>query len=47
MDYIRLRRLLRTEDTMHIEHFATDVIDGLAPNLQRGCLTLDRGGDRH
>ena len=40
MNYIRARQLLRTEDTMHIENFSTDVIDGLAPHVQRGCLTL-------
>ena len=40
MKYIRARQLLRTEDTMHIEYFSTDVIDGLAPHVQRGCLTL-------
>ncbi|KAL8632016.1 hypothetical protein Q9189_002281 [Teloschistes chrysophthalmus] len=40
MDYIRARQLLRTEDTMHIGNFATDVIDGLAPRLERGRLTL-------
>lgn len=40
MNYIRARQLLRTEDTMHLEHFSTDVIDGLAPVVERGRLTL-------
>ncbi|KAI4259133.1 MAG: hypothetical protein L6R42_004743 [Xanthoria sp. 1 TBL-2021] len=40
MNYIRARQLMRTEDTMHIEHFSTDVIDGLAPLVERGRLTL-------
>ncbi|KAL8758951.1 MAG: hypothetical protein Q9199_001111 [Rusavskia elegans] len=40
MNYIRARQLMRTEDTMHMEHFSTDVIDGLAPVVERGGLTL-------
>ena len=40
MDYIRARQVLRTEDTMHIDNFSTDVINGLAPDLRRGKLTL-------
>ena len=40
IDSIRARRLMRTEDTMHIDSFTTDVIDGMAPNLVRGNLTL-------
>lgn len=40
MDYIRARQLLRTEDSMHIDNFSTDVINGLAPNVKRGKLTL-------
>lgn len=40
MNYIRARQLMRTEDTMHMEHFSTDVIDGLAPVVERGALTL-------
>ncbi|KAL8794417.1 MAG: hypothetical protein Q9195_003004 [Heterodermia aff. obscurata] len=42
MDYIRARQILRTEDSMHIDNFTTDVIDGLAPRLERGHLTLER-----
>ena len=40
LDYVRARQLLRTEDSMHIENFSTDVIDGLAPYVHRGHLTL-------
>ncbi|CAF9915736.1 MAG: hypothetical protein HETSPECPRED_002570 [Heterodermia speciosa] len=40
MNYIRARQALRTEDSMHIDNFSTDVINGLAPNMRRGQLTL-------
>ncbi|KAL8722780.1 MAG: hypothetical protein Q9225_000791 [Loekoesia sp. 1 TL-2023] len=40
LDYIRARHAMRTEDTLHIDSFTTDVIDGLAPRLERGNLTL-------
>lgn len=51
LQYIRARQLLRMEDTMHLQGFSTDVIDGLAPVLERGFLTLQEamplgsGGD--
>ena len=40
LDYIRARQIMRTEDSMHIGNFSTDVIDGLMPHLERGYLTL-------
>ncbi|KAL9598782.1 MAG: hypothetical protein Q9219_004280 [cf. Caloplaca sp. 3 TL-2023] len=40
LDFIRARKAMRTEDTLHIESFTSDVIDGLAPRLERGNLTL-------
>ena len=40
LDYIRARQIMRTEDSMHIGNFSTDVIDGLTPHLERGNLTL-------
>ncbi|KAL8926519.1 MAG: hypothetical protein Q9208_002846 [Pyrenodesmia sp. 3 TL-2023] len=42
MNYIRARQSMRTEDTMHIKNFSTDVIDGFAPNVERGSLTLKK-----
>ena len=40
VDFVRARQVLRTEDTMQIGHFSTDVINGLVPDLRRGHLTL-------
>ncbi|KAI2627784.1 hypothetical protein GGR54DRAFT_636906 [Hypoxylon sp. NC1633] len=40
MHAIRARQMLRSEDTMNIENFGTDVIDGLSPNLVTGSLGL-------
>ncbi|KAF2420220.1 FAD/NAD(P)-binding domain-containing protein [Tothia fuscella] len=40
MDTIRGRRMLRSEDTMNIDNFAVDVVDGLQPNMVRGALGL-------
>lgn len=39
---IRARQMLRTEDTLNIDHFSEDAIDGYAPRLKRGELGLDR-----
>ncbi|KAJ5098538.1 hypothetical protein N7532_005539 [Penicillium argentinense] len=38
--HIRARQMMRTEDTMNLETFGTDAIDGLLPNLKRGSLGL-------
>ena len=43
---IRARQMLRTEDVMHIDNFATDSIDGYAPVVKRGALTLAYVGAR-
>ncbi|KAL5521035.1 hypothetical protein ACEPAG_8957 [Sanghuangporus baumii] len=40
--HIRARRMMRTEDTMNIASFSTDVIDGLGARLERGRLWLVR-----
>ncbi|KAL5483577.1 hypothetical protein ACEPAI_8809 [Sanghuangporus weigelae] len=40
--HIRARRMMRTEDTMNIASFSTDVIDGLGARLERGRLGLVR-----
>ena len=40
LDFIRARKAIRTEETLHIDSFTTNVIDGLAPHLERGHLTL-------
>lgn len=38
--HIHARKLMRTEDTIKIDSFWTDAIDGLVPCLQRGRLGL-------
>ena len=38
--YIQARQLMRTEDSLNLDNFTTDIIDGLRPNLERGNLTL-------
>ncbi|KAI4168591.1 MAG: hypothetical protein LQ343_006255 [Gyalolechia ehrenbergii] len=43
---IRARQMLRTEDTMNIENFATDAINGFAPVMERGKLSLSQVGAR-
>ncbi|KAL9025296.1 MAG: hypothetical protein Q9196_005856 [Gyalolechia fulgens] len=40
LDFIRARRGLKTSETLDIDHFTTNVIDGMAPHLERGNLTL-------
>ncbi|KAK5991522.1 Flavin-dependent halogenase ascD [Cladobotryum mycophilum] len=42
VNHIRARQMMRTEDTMHLENFTTDVIDGLVPHLERGALGLKK-----
>ena len=37
---IRARQMLRSEDTMSIDNFSQDNINGWAPLLKRGSLTL-------
>lgn len=37
---IRARQMLRIEDTLHINNFSADAIDGFAPKLKRGSLGL-------
>ena len=37
---IRARQMLRSEDTMSIDNFSSDNINGWAPYLKRGSLTL-------
>ena len=38
--HIQARRAMRTSDTMNIESFGTDAINGFVPNLVRGSLGL-------
>lgn len=40
LDFIRARRIIKTEETLDIDHFTTNIIDGKAPHLERGKLTL-------
>jgi flavine halogenase len=42
MDTIRARRMIRAEDSMNIDNFSIDVINGMAPNLERGNLGLTK-----
>lgn len=35
-----VRKLLRTEDTLNMDSFSTDVINGFVPNLKQGNLGL-------
>lgn len=40
LNTIRARQMLRSEDTMDIENFAADIIDGRRINLEHGSLGL-------
>ena len=40
LNHIRAKQMLRFEDTFNLNHFGSDAIDGLAPNLKRGSLGL-------
>jgi flavine halogenase len=40
MHTIRARQMLRSEDTLNMDNFGTDVIDNLSPNLVTGSLGL-------
>ncbi len=40
LNHIRAKQMLRFEDTFNLNHFGSDAIDGLVPNLKRGSLGL-------
>lgn len=40
LNHIRAKQMLRFEDTLNLNHFGSDAIDGLTPNLKRGSLSL-------
>ncbi len=40
LNAIRARQVVRSEDTMNIDNFSFDTIDGLAPDMKRGSLGL-------
>lgn len=40
LNSIRARQMLRSEDTLNIDNFGADAIDGMRPNLTRGELGL-------
>ncbi|KAI2472857.1 FAD/NAD(P)-binding domain-containing protein [Annulohypoxylon bovei var. microspora] len=40
LDILRGRRMVRGEDSINLMNFTQDVIDGLAPNMERGKLGL-------
>lgn len=40
MNTIRARRMVRAEDSINIDNFTVDAINGMTPHLERGNLTL-------
>lgn len=40
LNHIRAKQMLRLEDTLNLDHFGSDAIGGLAPNLKTGNLGL-------
>lgn len=40
LNHIRAKQMLRFEDTLNLNHFGSDAIAGLTPNLKRGSLGL-------
>lgn len=40
LNHIRAKQMLRMEDSFNLNHFGSDAINGLAPNLRRGNLGL-------
>lgn len=40
LNHIRAKQMLRVDDSININHFGSDAINGLAPNLRRGDLGL-------
>ena len=40
MHTIRARQMVRAEDSLNIDNFSVDVINGMRPHLQRGSLGL-------
>jgi hypothetical protein len=45
LNHIRARQMLRMEDSVNIDNFGRDAIDGLVPSLKKGDLTLLPEGD--
>lgn len=47
LNHIRAKQMLRFEDTLNLNHYGADAIDGLVPNLKTGKLGLvPEGGNR-
>lgn len=47
LNHIRAKQMLRFEDTLNLNHYGADAIDGLVPNLKTGKLSLvPEGGKR-
>ena len=40
LNHIRAKQMLRFEDSLNLDHYSADAIDGLAPNLKHGSLGL-------
>lgn len=40
LNHIRAKQMLRFEDTLNLDHYGGDAIDGLVPNLKHGKLGL-------
>lgn len=39
---IRARQMLRTEDTLNLDNWSSEVINGYSPNVRRGALGLNK-----
>lgn len=46
LNTIRAKRMMRTEDVMHIDNFGVDAIGGYVPRVQQGNLDLAKGVSR-
>lgn len=40
LNHIRAKQMLRFEDTLNLNHYGADAIDGFVPNLKTGKLSL-------
>ena len=40
LNHIRAKQMLRFEDTLNLNHYGADAIDGWVPNLKHGKLGL-------
>ncbi|THH03725.1 hypothetical protein EW145_g6054 [Phellinidium pouzarii] len=45
LDYVHLRKAMRTEDSLSMKSFVSDVVGGRRPRLERGKLGLMLAGE--